>query len=695
MLFSRKHITKTFTLQHDQSDCGVACLLSILRLYGGEETLERLRELSGTNREGTTLLGLYQCAQALGFEAEGCEADINALITHNQPLILHVHLKEGQEHYIVCYGYQQDKFLVGDPAKGISEISPEEIEAIWQTKICLTLEPNQQFKPSKSKQKERREWFLHLIKDDIRLLVLSALLGVVIGVLGLAMAIFSQRLIDVILPSKDAVALTTGVVLLLLLLLARVGVSVLREYFLLQQSKDFNNRVNHQFYNNLLFLPKPFFDTRKIGELVARLNDTQRIQRVIRQLAGSFVIDVLVVVISIIFLFAYSWVVGLLTFIAVPMCFLIVYRHNTKIITLQREVMQQYALSESNYISSMQGISEIKLGNKQGVFSEVNQRVFDTLQNKIFDLGKVNIHLSWQSGVFSVVMLVGLLSYTSFRVLNGELQLGELMAILGVLGSLLPSVINLALVAIPINEAKVAFLRMYEFSAMQPEQGGDLPIEAIESIAVKHISFRFAGRKALFTDLSLEVKRGEIVGLMGESGCGKSTLAQLLLRFYEPENGEILVNSKHSLRSLNLERYRTLIGMVPQEIPIFNATLLENILLGSKISVEELSVFMGTYQLESYFSQFPQGLATMVGEEGINLSGGQKQILALTRALLRNPQLLILDEATSALDKETEAFVLEILRQIKPHTAILMISHRKDVLLEIADRIVILGEDRC
>ena len=695
MLFSRKHITKTFTLQHDQSDCGVACLLSILRLYEGEETLERLRELSGTNREGTTLLGLYQCAQALGFEAEGCEADINALIIHGKPLILHVAIEGGQEHYIVCYGYQQGKFLVGDPAKGISEMLPEELEAIWQTKICLTLEPNQQFKLSKNKQKDRKEWFLHLIKDDIRLLVLSALLGVVIGVLGLASAIFSQRLIDVILPSKDATALTTGVVLLLLLLLARVGVSVLREYFLLQQSKDFNNRVNHQFYSNLLFLPKSFFDTRKIGELVARLNDTQRIQRVIRQLVGSFVIDVLVVVISIIFLFAYSWVVGLLTFIAVPMCFLIVYRHNTKIIALQREVMQQYALSESNYISSMQGISEIKLGNKQGVFSEVNQRVFGTFQDKIFDLGKVNIQLSWQSGVFSVVVLIGLLSYTSFRVLNGELQLGELMAILAVLGSLLPSAINLALVAILINEAKVAFLRMYEFSAMQPEQGGELSIEEIESIVIKHISFRFAGRKALFTDLSLEVKRGEIIGLMGESGCGKSTLAQLLLRFYEPESGEILVNSKHSLRSLNLERYRTLIGMVPQEIPIFNATLLENILLGSKISVEELSVFMGTYQLESYFSQFPQGLATMVGEEGINLSGGQKQILALTRALLRNPQLLILDEATSALDKETEAFVLEILRQIKPHTAILMISHRKDVLLEIADRIVILGEDRC
>ena len=695
MLFSRKHITKTFALQHDQSDCGVACLLSILRLYEGEETLERLRELSGTNREGTTLLGLYQCAQALGFEAEGCEADINALIIHGKPLILHVAIEGEQEHYIVCYGYQQGKFLVGDPAKGISEMLPEELEAIWQTKICLTLEPNQQFKLSKSKQKDHKEWFLHLIKDDIRLLVLSALLGVVIGVLGLAMAIFSQRLIDVILPSKDATALTTGVVLLLLLLLARVGVSVLREYFLLQQSKDFNNRVNHQFYNNLLFLPKPFFDTRKIGELVARLNDTQRIQRVIRQLAGSFVIDVLVVVISIIFLFAYSWVVGLLTFIAVPICFLIIYRHNTKIIALQREVMQRYALAESNYISSMQGISEIKLGNKQGVFSEANQRVFGTFQDKIFDLGKVNIQLSWQSGVFSVVVLIGLLSYTSFRVLNGELQLGELMAILAVLGSLLPSAINLALVAIPINEAKVAFLRMYEFSAMQPEQGGELSIEEIESIVIKHISFRFAGRKALFTDLSLEVKRGEIIGLMGESGCGKSTLAQLLLRFYEPESGEILVNSKHSLRSLNLERYRTLIGMVPQEIPIFNATLLENILLGSKISVEELSAFMGAYQLEPYFSQFPQGLATVVGEDGINLSGGQKQILALARALLRKPQLLILDEATSALDKETEAFVLEILRQIKPHTAILMISHRKDVLLEIADRIVILGEDRC
>lgn len=227
-MLNQKQITKTFVLQHDQSDCGVACLLSLIRYYGGNNSLEKLREVSGTTRQGTTLLGLYQAANQLGFLAEGNEADTQALIDHGEPVILHVVIEERLQHYVICYGYQNGKFLIGDPAKGVNELSPTET-----------------FQKEESTKKSQRNWFYGLIKEDVKLLVISSLLGVVIAVLGLAMAVFSQKLIDDILPAKNVTKLISGIVLLAILLLARTGISVLREYFLLRQSKDFNNRINN------------------------------------------------------------------------------------------------------------------------------------------------------------------------------------------------------------------------------------------------------------------------------------------------------------------------------------------------------------------------------------------------------------------------------------------------------------------
>lgn len=270
-----KKVEKTFTLQHDQSDCGVACLLSLIKLYGGSHSLEKLREWSGTSRQGTSLLGLYQAANKLGFKAEGCEADIQALIDHKQPVILHVLIEKKLQHYVVCYEYNEKSgFLIGDPGKGIYSLKKDELDVIWVSKTCLTLSPNESFEQEKDLKQSQRIWFLNLLKEDYQLLWISVLLGVFVAGLGMAMAVFSQKLIDDILPSENINKLITGIALLTILLLARVGFTVLREYFLVLQSKNFNNRINKQFFSALLHLPKPFFDTRKIGELTARLNDT-------------------------------------------------------------------------------------------------------------------------------------------------------------------------------------------------------------------------------------------------------------------------------------------------------------------------------------------------------------------------------------------------------------------------------------
>ena len=688
---NQKLIGKTHTLQLDQSDCGVACLLSIIKLNGGNTSLEKLRELSGTSKDGTTMLGLYQVANQLGFNAEGCEADMQALKDHGEPIILHILIENKLKHYIVCYNYDQIKgFTIGDPAKGIYHLSEVELDKIWVSKTCLTLSPNELFQKERVVKNTQLKWFLDLLETDYKLLWISVLLGVFVAGLGMAMSLFSQKLIDDILPSHNIKKLISGIALLGILLLARVGISVLREFFLLQQSKDFNNRINNQFFWSLLHLPKSFFDTRKIGELVARLNDTQRVQRVIKTLASSLVIDILVSIISLIFLFGYSWRLGIISLFSLPIYFYIIFRSNKKIINSQKEVMQSYASNESNYINTIQGIATIKNNNKQIIFGKTNEIVFANFQEKIFNLGKINISLSWQSGLASVFFLIGVLIYTSIQVFKKEIKLGELMAILGIVGSLLPSIANLALISIPINEAKIAFNRMFEFSSLEKEKEQGISIEKINKIELKNLSFRFAGRSELFSKININIEKGKIVAVVGESGSGKSTLGQILQRFYSFENGEIIVNNQYQLSEISLENYRNLIGVIPQEITIFNGNVIDNILLGTNESQEKLLEFFQEFGFDNYFNKFPQGLATILGEEGLNLSGGQKQIIALARVLYKKPQFLILDEATAAMDRNTENFTLEILQKLKINCAILFISHRLNILKNIADTIYIL-----
>ncbi len=692
-MLDKKLLHKSLVLQQEQSDCGVACLLSIIQYYRGNNSLEKLRELSGTTRQGTTLLGLYQAANNLGFDASGNEADIQALLEHNEPLILHVLINGRLQHYVVFYGYKKGKFIIGDPAKGITSYTREELMNIWKSKTCLTLTPTKDFITASETKKSKKEWFINLLKEDYQLLSISLIIGVVVALLGMAMAVFSQKLIDDILPSHNSTKLITGIGLLSFLLLVRVGFTTLREFFLIKQSKDFNNRIIDAFYSSLLYLPKPFFDTRKIGELVARLNDTSRVQRVIKHIASNFVIDSLVSLISFGFLFYYSWKTGFIALVSLPIYFIIVYRFNAIIIRAQKELMQSYAHSESNYISSMQGIETIKNFNRQPFFQKVNQLIYGNFQNKVFDLGKINLRLALFSGIAGALFLIAILSYTSFLVHKDLMTLGELMAVLGIAGSLLPSITNLALIAIPINEAKIAFNRMFEFASIQKEKQGLTQINNFESLEIENLSFRFVGRSLLLKKITIHVKKGEFIAIVGESGSGKSTLGQILQKFYPFENGTIRVNMNIDLQNISIENWRDNVGVIPQDIHIFSGNVLDNILLGKesqKLGFEKVIKFFNEYGFDKFINELPQAYDTLLGEEGINLSGGQKQIIALARVLYKKPQLLILDEATSAMDRNTEKFTMKLLSKLKNEIAVIFISHRLHTLKNMADRIYVL-----
>ncbi|MEI6049341.1 MAG: peptidase domain-containing ABC transporter [Bacteroidota bacterium] len=684
-------------LQHDSSDCGAACLVSIIKYFGGSSTIEKIRKLSGTTQFGTTMLGLYQAANQSGMDATGFEASIKDIIDYDNILILHVTPKEGLEHYIISFGFENGKFIIWDPAKGLTTISEDELGKIWLSRKCLGLVANSSFKLEKEDKRGKKAWVLKTIKPEKELLIISVIVGILISVLGLIMAVFTQKLIDKILPSREIEVLIMASVLVLILLSSRIVLSAIRQFILLTQGKSFNIRIVDDFYSSLLFLPKSFFDTRKTGDFVARLNDTMRIQRVIADIAGVYIIDILILGITIIMLFYYSNISAILSLICLPAFYFIVYRWNKRIISAQHEVMAGYALSESNFINTLGGITEIKSMNWQNDFSGKNKNIYSEFQDRAFLLGKIKVKLSLITGLAGTLYLIIVLIYSSIQVMVSKMTQGELMAILSLSSTLLPSVLNLALINIPVSEAKVALNRMFEFTQIKPEEeeiNDKNEILNIRHIELENISFRFPGQKLLLDNICLTIEKGKVVSLVGESGCGKSTLANIVLRFYSAESGKIVLNNKTDADKVDLKNWRSKVGIIPQEIHIFNGTILQNLLTElTESKINEMITTISGFGLSSFIESFPSGLMTLIGEEGINLSGGQKQLLAFIRVLIKKPDILVIDEGTSNMDRGTESIIMNLITRLKSEMGILLISHRINMVKNLSDYIYVI-EDR-
>lgn len=692
---NKKRINASFVNQQDSTDCGPACLLMMIKYYNGDSSLIHLREISGTSNKGTTLLGLCQAAKTIGFDAYGAAFDsLIELRTIGKPCILSV-VKEGKySHYITFYSYRDGKYLIGDPAEGLKELSDEEIENIW-TKSSLILEPNSSFERKSSVDNRKRQWIKDLIREDIGIFSVSLIIGIITTFLGLSMTVFSQKLIDSILVDKDFFKLIVGLSALLIINLICIYMGTYRGKILMEQSRGFNNRITLFFLKKLLNLPKLFFDTRKVGEILSRLSDTRRLQAIINTLINGTLISVLSMLIYSVFLFVYSWKIGLFVILFSPLFFWIIIKKNKQIMTQQRNAMSAAAMSESSLINTVNGICDIKSFSREDKFLDTNYRLFSKYQDQVYSLANTNLRISVESGLSSTFIQIALLSLCSYFVFKDSLTIGVMMAVVGISTTIFSEMSKIASIIIPVNEAKVAFLRMFEFVDTQGDNAILLKDDSKETItaeiiSIKDLSFRFTGRKSLLNKVSLSFEKGTITSIIGESGCGKSSLCQILERFYMPESGQIMVDGVN-LSDISIEAWHQAVSYVPQEVFLYNGTVLDNICFGEKVDKPEIILdFCDKYGFTKYFNDLPSNILTLVGEEGINLSGGQKQLVAFARALFRPHKILLLDEITAAMDRKTESFVCELLKEIKKDHIIIFVTHRLETARLYSDKIVVL-----
>lgn len=681
---------------HDQSDCGVVCLTSILSYYNSYKPLEELRELSGTNKTGATMLGLIHCAKKIGFDADGYEADIKNLKESKDIAVLHIIKNDILQHYVVCFGYSHQKkaFIISDPAKkSIEYLNEEAIENIWKSKALILLKPTNKLNTN-IKKPNKYKWVLSYLKEDANIISMAFVLGIIVAILGLSSAIFSQKFIDTLLPSNNITTVILGGTLLLFLMLLSGFFGYIKQLFLIRQGRDFGIRIINYFYTKLLNLPKLFFDTRKIGDLTARMNDTNRIQSTITSFISNVIIHLLTVFVSSIAIFFYNWKLGVLSLFWLPILIIIVWYYHPKIIIAQREVMQSYAQNESNYIDTIKGINAIKSLNTQNIFTTLTLGIFTNYKNKVYGLGKIGIQYQFVLQTFGAFFIVGLILFGSYLVFNNQFTSGGVIALIQLSSMLMGSAIGIATLNIELQEANIALNRMFEYTTVKEENyktSKDLAINDIKSIELNNIAFNYIGRNTILSDITLKVNKTECIAITGEIGTGKSTLLYLLQKFYNPSKGQIIINGKIDLTTINTTEWRNNIGVVPQDTHIFNGSVIQNIAFDvSENTIESFINFCNEYGFSDFIEKLPQAYYTIIGEEGINLSGGQKQVIALMRALYKKPKLLLLDEFTSAMDRKTEKFVLGLLNKLKSELTIIFISHRIHSLPKIADRIYVL-----
>jgi ATP-binding cassette subfamily B protein len=647
-------LNKLHTPQHDTTDCGVAALLTIIKYYGGNDSINRLRHLSGTTTKGTTLLGLYQAAQAVGFKAEGCQCEIEDLVNYDKPLILHLTIDGMLEHYVVCYGFDNGKFIVSDSAKYIEFYSREEMEKLWVSKTCLTIEPTNKFNTINSINDNKKKWLIDILKKDKAILIMSAVIGVATSVLGMVMAVFSQKLIDDVLPNKNIKMLIGGVILVALLVGARIFLDSIRQKLLLRQGRDFNNRIIDYFYGKLLSMNMSFFDNRKKGDMIARLNDTRRIQQTIALIFGMSAIDVIVMLVALVFTAVYSYKVAIVATVFSFLFYIVVRKNKMRIINAQKGVMAGYAMTESNFISSISGISTIKSFNKVSYYQKINKFLYALFQDKIFSAGVLKINISIMLGVLSTFITLIIIFICSIQVINDQITIGEFTAIITIMGTLMNSISNLVLMIIPLNEAKVAFDRMFEITldvdkTPDEETVNDSCLQDVNRLTIKNLSFRFPGNKLLFESINMDFKLGEITAIIGECGSGKSTLCGVLQKFYKQEKGHLFVNNLN-IKNIGDDVWLSKIS-VAQQIPyIFNGTVLSNICLSeNEDDIIKSLELCHEYGFDKYINSLPSGYRTIVGEEGINLSGGQRQLITIARIICRQTTIIVFDEPTIVL----------------------------------------------
>ncbi|MEH2082312.1 MAG: peptidase domain-containing ABC transporter [Nostoc sp.] len=684
--------------QHSEEDCGAACLASIAKHYRRNFTLNRIREAVGTGQLGTTLLGLRRGAEALGFNARSVRASNEILDQMNQaPLPAIIHWKG--YHWVVLYGQKGKKYIVADPAVNIRYVSKKELMEGWSDKVMLLLEPDSvRFYAQPDDKIDGFGRFMRRVLPYQGILFEAFLCSLLIGLLSLTSPFLIQILTDDVLVRGDTQLLAAVIIAVVVMNLVSSSLKLVQYNLIAHFAQRLELGLILEFARTILRLPLTYYESRRSGEIVSRLQDIQQINQLISQAIISLPSQLLIAAVSLGFMLFYSWK---LTLVGVIIAIVMSLSTIVFLPTLQQKIRSVLVLDAENQgvlVESFKGALTLKTTTAAPQFWEEFQNRFGRLANQTFRTIQIGIINGIFSSLVSSIGSISLIGFGSILVINKELSIGQLLAFNGMNGNFL-SFISTALNFIDeFTRAKTATQRLTEVIDSTPENQDDTKkpftkIPGKADIICTDLNFHYPGRLELLQDFSLTIPGGKVISLIGTSGCGKSSLAKLIAGLYLPNSGNIRIGI-YNLQDLALDCLRQQVVLVPQDAHFWSRSIIDNFRLGSPhVTFEQIVNACQIAEADDFISKLPEKYQTVLGEFGSNISGGQRQRLAIARAIINDPPILILDESTAGLDPVSEAQVLNQLLLHRQGKTTILISHRPRVIAR-ADWIVLLNQGK-
>ncbi|MBT8243888.1 MAG: peptidase domain-containing ABC transporter [Winogradskyella sp.] len=695
-----------FYKQKDTKDCGPTCLKIIAKHYKKTISIKHLRTISETTRVGSSLLGLSDAAEKIGFRSLGVKLTLKRLKEAPLPCIVHWN----KNHYAVLYKIRKDIFYVSDPAHGLLKYPKDEFLKHWignnatdQTEegIALLLEPTAKFYNSEFDKDKQEFGFAFLSKYIFK--YKSFLWQLIIGLIAasllqLIFPFLTQSVVDVGIKNQDIHFIYLILFAQLSLFIGRTAIEVIRSWILLHLSTRINISLVSDFFIKLMNLPLAFFDTRMTGDILQRINDHKRIERILTTSSLSVLFSMVnLLVFS--FVLAYYSLLLFGIFLAGSFLYflwIIIFLKKRKDLDYKRfsEVSQE----QSKVIELINGMQEIKLHNAE----KQKRWSWEFVQARLFKVSIEGLALEQYQSVGSSFInevkniLITVLS--AKLVIDGEITLGMMLAISYIVGQLNSPIAQLIGFIREVQDAKISLDRLSEIHNKEDEEQQDvkkiIDIPLNSNIQLSKVAFRYIGSDQLvLQNLDLEIPVNKITAIVGVSGSGKTTLMKLLLKFYEPNSGEIKIGN-HNLQQVSQKSWRNECGVVMQEGYIFNDTIANNIAVGEDyVDKEKLAHAVDVANIKEFIEDLPLSYNTKIGMEGVGVSTGQKQRLLIARAVYKNPNFLFFDEATSALDANNEKVIMEKLNTFFENKTVVVIAHRLSTVKN-AHQIVVLDKGK-
>lgn len=696
-------------IQHDSMDCGPTCLKMVAKFYGKNYSLQNLRDRCHITREGVSLLGISDAAESIGFRTTGVKVTWTQMV-EEMPMPCIVHWN--QRHFVVVYDVVKKhgvyKVMVADPASGLLEYTEEDFRGLWLESerktegIALILEPTPKFYEEEGDDERRHYGFGYVLKylRPYRTYIIQILLAMLTAsVISLLMPFITQSVVDKGIGTGSLSLIVVLLIAQLTLTLGGLANNLIRSWLMLHTTSRVSISLISDFLCKLMRLPIAFFDSKMVGDIMQRIGDYNRIQTFLTGSLLSMVIAVVSFVVYGLIMAGYNATIFIVFLIGASLYVFWVLLFMKRRRKLDYMRFQQASANQSNIVQLIGGMQEIKLNNCE----KQKRWEWESIQAKLFKVGVKSLTLGQVQEIGSTFIDQTkniLMSFIAAKsVIDGGMTLGMMMALQYIMGQINAPISQFISFVQSAQDASISLDRLGEIHEMKDEEPAeeerikDIPSDA--DIVFRDVVFQYDGPHSpkVLDEVSLTIPSGKVTAIVGASGSGKTTMLKMMLGFYPPVSGEVLLGNV-SLKNYSESRWRARCGTVMQEGYIFSDTIAANIAVSEEYpDMERVRWAAGVSNIKYWIEGLPLGYGTKIGADGHGLSSGQKQRILIARAAYKDSRYLFFDEATNSLDANNERTIMENLERLFADKTVVVVAHRLSTVKN-ADNIIVLDNGR-